>query len=97
MHEVAQYDAPQVPTLAEIIASWGTGSPLIEKVENAFCEYTGILYLREAFYRGVECRNWCASTPNPYSMDQPEYRAFLAGFSWGVKCWGERTTDGQYN
>lgn len=49
------------------------------RVESAFCAYTRLEGLQEAFYEGVESRNCEGTIPNEYPKDDPKHRTLERG------------------
>lgn len=58
------------------------------KVDAAFHSYTGLDGLRGAFYLGVESYNCNGMIANEYPLDDPQRKAFVAGFKFGRTMWG---------
>ncbi len=64
---------------------WGKVSKA--HIDAEFAAYTGLEGLRGAFYLGGESCNCEGMIPNEYPLDDPQHKAFEAGFRAGAKIW----------
>lgn len=63
----------------------GWGEETKARIDADFASYTGLEGLRGAFYLGAESCN-CEGM-NEYPRDDPQHRAFNAGYEAGAKIW----------